>query len=64
MPTATSLNVRLAGDGVRIAAVTPVVPVPETAISSVVLVPPTVIDRVAVLAPADVGAKTTPNVVV
>lgn len=50
----------LAGVAVRIAGATPV---PERAISTEVLEPFMVIDRPPLLAPADVGAKTTPNVV-
>lgn len=62
-PTATSVNVKLVGKAVKVAAVTGAVPVPETAISSVVLDPLIVIDKVSLLAPAEVGAKTTPKVV-
>jgi hypothetical protein len=54
------VNVRLAGVAVRVAGVTPV---PDRAISSVVLDPLMVIDIFPAPAPAVVGAKTTPNVV-
>lgn len=54
------VNVRLAGVAVRVAGATPV---PESAMSIVVLDPPMVSEILPVLAPAAVGAKTTPNVV-
>ena len=54
------VKVRLGGVAVSVAGVTPV---PDRAISRVVLEPLIVIDSVPTLAPAVVGAKTTPNVV-
>jgi hypothetical protein len=54
------LNARLVGLAVRVAGATPV---PERAMSTVVLDPLTVNERVPLLAPAEVGVKTTPNVV-
>jgi hypothetical protein len=59
-PTWTFVNVRLDGAALKVAGVTPV---PETAKSSVVLEPAMVIDREPLTAPAAVGPKTTPNVV-
>jgi hypothetical protein len=54
------VNVRLAGVAVRVAGV---IPVPDRAISSEVLDPLMVIDSFPELAPAVVGAKATPSVV-
>jgi hypothetical protein len=59
-PTWTFVNVRLVGDALKVAGVTPV---PETAKSTVVLDPSIVSDRLPLTEPAVVGAKTTPNVV-
>jgi len=59
-PTVTLVNVRLEGVAVNVAGVTPV---PDRATSSVVLDPVTVIERFPLAAPAVVGLKTTPNVV-
>lgn len=62
-PICTFVNVKLPGVALRIAGTVGVVPVPETAMSNVVLDPLMVIESVPLLAPATVGAKTTPNVV-
>ena len=61
-PTTTLVNVMLAGDGAKMAGST-ATPLPESATSSVVLESLLLIDKVPLFAPATVGAKTTPKVV-